>query len=328
MSKSFGKRTVLDRVSLRVDPGRVVAVVGQNGSGKSTLLRIAAGLLAASSGAVFRAGAVGYCPQDRGLAGRLTVREHVELFAAGRTSAVDRVMTVLKELWIGPELDDTVASVSGGTQQKLNLALAVASDPDLLLLDEPYQALGVPASRMYQRDGGPTPENIVALLRRVSSDPDTDVRTSWDALIFNWLVDNPSAHARQYALLLEKTTVRLAPLYGLRSQLPYQESRRPFSIGKTTSAMAFRNSRPFTKIPPPWAWVLAVQSPGLPKKEVIERVVDLSLQVPNAIKEAAEDLPSDLRGNVTAAKLVEGVQRHAKGRERLAWLWSKLREVI
>ena len=139
VSKSFGKRTVLDRVSLRVDPGRIVAVVGQNGSGKSTLLRIAAGLLAASSGAVFRAGAVGYCPQDRGLAGRLTVREHVELFAAGRTSAIDRVMTALKELWVGPEMDDAVASVSGGTQQKLNLALAVASDPDLLLLDEPYQ---------------------------------------------------------------------------------------------------------------------------------------------------------------------------------------------
>ena len=110
VSKSFGKRTVLDRVSLRVDPGRVVAVVGQNGSGKSTLLRIAAGLLAASSGEVFRAGAVGYCPQDRGLAGRLTIREHVELFAAGGTSAIDRVMTALKELWIGPELDDTVAN--------------------------------------------------------------------------------------------------------------------------------------------------------------------------------------------------------------------------
>ena len=139
VSKSFGKRTVLDRVSLRVDSGRIVAVVGQNGSGKSTLLRIAAGLLAASSGAVYKAGVVGYCPQDRGLTGRLTMREHVELFAAGRASAVDRVMTALNELWIGPEFDDTVDSVSGGTQQKLNLALAVASDPDLLLLDEPYQ---------------------------------------------------------------------------------------------------------------------------------------------------------------------------------------------
>ena len=190
------------------------------------------------------------------------------------------------------------------------------------------QALGVPASTMHQRDGGPTPESIVALLRKVSSDPDADVRTFWDALIFNWLVDNPSAHARQYSLLLEKTTVRLAPLYGLHSQLPYQESRHPFSIGKTTSAMAFRNSKPFTKIGPPWAWVFAVQSPGLPKKEILERIVDLSRQVPNAIREAAEHLPSDLQGNVTAAKLVEGVQRHAKGRERLAWLWSKLRDAI
>ena len=89
---------MLDRVSLRVDPERIVAVVGQNGSGKSTLLRIAAGLLAASSGTVFSTGAVGYCPQDRGLAGRLTVREHVEFFAAGRTSAIDRMMTALKEL--------------------------------------------------------------------------------------------------------------------------------------------------------------------------------------------------------------------------------------
>ena len=48
-------------------------------------------------------------------------------------------MTSLNELWVGPEMDDPVASVSGGTQQELNLALGVASDPDLLLLDEPYQ---------------------------------------------------------------------------------------------------------------------------------------------------------------------------------------------
>ncbi len=175
VSKSFGKRTVLDRVSLRVDPGRIVAVVGQNGSGKSTLLRIAAGLLAASSGAVLRADAVGYCPQDRGLAGRLTVQEHVELFAAGRTSAIDRVMTALKELWIGPELDDTVASVSGGTQQKLNLALTVASDPDLLLLDEPYQGFDRRTYEAFMAMLGHwrDEQRAVVIVTHMIDDPDT-----------------------------------------------------------------------------------------------------------------------------------------------------------
>ena len=175
VSKSFGKRTVLDRVSLRVDPGRIVAVVGQNGSGKSTLLRIAAGLLAASSGAVLRADAVGYCPQDQGLAGRLTVQEHVELFAAGRTSAIDRVMTALKELWIGPELDDTVASVSGGTQQKLNLALTVASDPDLLLLDEPYQGFDRRTYEAFMAMLGHwrDEQRAVVIVTHMIDDPDT-----------------------------------------------------------------------------------------------------------------------------------------------------------
>lgn len=143
ISKRFGRKAVLEDVSLDLRPGEAVALVGENGSGKTTLLRICAGLLRADSGTVRVPGRIGYCPQDAGVLELLTADEHMVLF--GRAAGLSR-QTALREgrrnlEWFGfPARERTVAKdLSGGTRQKLNLALALLGDPEVLLLDEPYQ---------------------------------------------------------------------------------------------------------------------------------------------------------------------------------------------
>lgn len=139
--KRYGRKVALDGANLRVSAGELVAVVGENGSGKSTLLRICAGLIAPDSGEVRVQGRVGYCPQETGLFDLLTADEHLQLFAPalGGASAVEEGRRLLAEFGF-PADDSTVArALSGGTQQKLNLVLALLGAPAVLLLDEPYQ---------------------------------------------------------------------------------------------------------------------------------------------------------------------------------------------
>lgn len=125
---------------LDVPPGRVLGIVGANGAGKSTLLRILVGQLAADSGTVQCRGRVGYCPQDTVLHPALTVREHVRLFqAAYRLDSCHRVWELLERLRFSESPRSRLHALSGGTRQKLNLALGLMHDPDVLLLDEPYQ---------------------------------------------------------------------------------------------------------------------------------------------------------------------------------------------
>ena len=86
------------------------------------------------------------------------------------------------------------------------------------------QALGLMPGRKYQQDGGPGIADIVSLIRRVSSDPSTDVERFLDANAFNWLIGGTDAHAKNYSLLIGASDeVRLSPLYDLSSQLPYPE---------------------------------------------------------------------------------------------------------
>lgn len=122
--------------------GELVGLVGENGSGKSTLMQIIVGLLARDGGEVQRPARLGYCPQLPMLWDKLTVDEHFELFARAydldedaRAQAVDEL---LEELRFARYLGYRVEELSGGTRQKLNLALALMHEPQLLLLDEPY----------------------------------------------------------------------------------------------------------------------------------------------------------------------------------------------
>jgi ABC-type multidrug transport system ATPase subunit len=149
VSKSF-RRGVLHRrrtdvlkgASMEVRPGELVGLVGENGSGKSVLMKIVVGLLARDGGEVERAGTLGYCPQEPLLWEKLTVGEHFELFAQAYELPDDEAQgaeeRLLDELEFSRYRGYRVEELSGGTRQKLNLALALMHEPALLLLDEPY----------------------------------------------------------------------------------------------------------------------------------------------------------------------------------------------
>jgi ABC-2 type transport system ATP-binding protein len=138
--KSFGRRPVLRGVSLSVEPGTLVGVVGENGSGKSTLLRILAGELRPDGGEVGCRGSLGYCPQRDGLNTALTVEQHLRLFAtAYGVKSIGTASELVARLGFAGYRDAQVCKLSGGTRQKLNLTLALMHDPDVLVLDEPYQ---------------------------------------------------------------------------------------------------------------------------------------------------------------------------------------------
>ena len=145
VSARRGRRTVLSGINLTIRRGEVVAVVGANGAGKSTLLQLCAGLLRASGGSIERTPNFGYAPQLDSLAPLLTVDEHLRLFGAARGIRQGRSIStgrrLLTRLGWTAHGDQIAGTLSGGTQQKLNVALAQLNAPDLLLLDEPYQGL-------------------------------------------------------------------------------------------------------------------------------------------------------------------------------------------
>ena len=138
--KSFGRRKVLKGVNFPVYRGTLVGIVGENGAGKSTLLRILAGELRPNQGDVYRHGTMGYCPQTVILNDALTVNQHLDYFrAVYNISDLRRADELVEMLGYQEYRQQLVGTLSGGTKQKLNLTLALMHQPQLLLLDEPYQ---------------------------------------------------------------------------------------------------------------------------------------------------------------------------------------------
>jgi ABC-type multidrug transport system ATPase subunit len=133
---------VLKGTTLEVRPGELVGLVGENGSGKSTLMKIVVGLMERDAGTIELDGKLGYCPQIPLLWEKLTVAEHFELFARAyeldSDGAKSAANDLLAELQFERYRDYRIEDLSGGTRQKLNLALALMHEPGLLLLDEPY----------------------------------------------------------------------------------------------------------------------------------------------------------------------------------------------
>lgn len=136
------RNQVLDGAAVTLHRGEVLGLVGENGSGKSTFMQILVGLLTADAGEVDLRGSLGYCPQRPVVFDRLTCDEHFELFgvAYGLTREARRrsQAELYEELDFARYAGMRADRLSGGTLAKLNLALAMLPDPDILMLDEPY----------------------------------------------------------------------------------------------------------------------------------------------------------------------------------------------
>jgi ABC-2 type transport system ATP-binding protein len=141
--KRYGDRVALRKVSLLAGRGELVAVIGPNGAGKTTLLSILAGIQPADEGAVEGPASIGWVPQQPALYGKLTVEENLMLFArlersADPQAAVDRMLDLTD---LAERGGDQVATLSGGNRQRVNIAIGLLGDPEVLLLDEPSSAL-------------------------------------------------------------------------------------------------------------------------------------------------------------------------------------------
>jgi ABC-2 type transport system ATP-binding protein len=138
VGKRYGARAALSNVSFNAAAGERLAIIGPNGAGKTTLLQILAGGLVADSGDV-TVPRSGWVPQRAAVYSKLTVRENLELFARLEHAPVGAVDRMLELTGLSP--GDETGRLSGGSRQRLNIAVGLLGDPPLVLLDEPSASL-------------------------------------------------------------------------------------------------------------------------------------------------------------------------------------------
>jgi branched-chain amino acid transport system ATP-binding protein len=155
----YDRSHVLQGVSLQVKTGQIVSLIGRNGAGKTTTLRSVLGVVARCTGSVrfhgeellglpvherFRRG-LGYVPEERRIVPGLTVRENLELGLVATPRATDRKAALQRAAALFPRLadrlDQVAETMSGGEQQMLAIARAMASEPRMLMLDEPTEGI-------------------------------------------------------------------------------------------------------------------------------------------------------------------------------------------
>ena len=151
--KKFGSRVIVDRVSFDVD-SEIRVIVGLNGSGKSTLLKIMAGIWPQDEGSIFiddrditrlspEDRQVGYVPQHPALFRTMTVRENIRYCLRNGRGSEEMVAKLIEMLELGEVLHQKADTLSGGFQSRVSMARALASNPQVMLLDEPLSDLDV-----------------------------------------------------------------------------------------------------------------------------------------------------------------------------------------
>ncbi len=154
ISKRYGSIQAVDGLTIDVPRGSLIGFLGPNGSGKTTTMRAVVGMVSLDRGTITWDGApvddsvrtrIGYMPQERGLYARMKVREQVVYFGrlAGlsRSAAGERADHWLERVGLADRTESLVQELSGGNQQRVQLAVSLVHDPELLILDEPFAGL-------------------------------------------------------------------------------------------------------------------------------------------------------------------------------------------
>jgi ABC-2 type transport system ATP-binding protein len=167
ITKRYGTLTAVEGLSLDVYEGEVFGLLGPNGAGKTTSINMLCGLLKPDAGEVFVGGKsitnsdakvksqVGVCPQNINLWNSLTCLEQMqyigEIYGMKKKTARERSRQLLRELDLEEKMNQLARTLSGGMQRRLNLAMALVHDPEILVLDEAEAGLD-PQSRVLVRE--------------------------------------------------------------------------------------------------------------------------------------------------------------------------------
>ena len=160
LTMKYGSFTAVDQLDLQVAKGEICALLGPNGAGKSTTLKMLTGLVLPTSGSVTVAGQapadakqrIGVLPENLGLFDDLTVQEHMslsaDLYALPGAVARERIDQLLRILNLEHGRDTLASRCSHGMRKKTSFAMALLHNPEVLFLDEPFEAIDPVSARL------------------------------------------------------------------------------------------------------------------------------------------------------------------------------------
>ncbi|MDY3332702.1 MAG: ATP-binding cassette domain-containing protein [Gallibacter sp.] len=161
--KAFGKKSVLDNISLNVEGGKAFGILGRNGAGKTTTIRILMNVFAQDKGEILVDGmpidydkiSIGYLPEERGLYPKKKIIDQLVYLSVlkgmDKKTAVEAIDYWLDKLGMMEYRNQKLESLSKGNQQKIQLITAIVHNPDIIILDEPFSGLD-PVNAMLLKD--------------------------------------------------------------------------------------------------------------------------------------------------------------------------------
>lgn len=145
LTKSYDKKTILNNINLTIDSGKIVGLLGENGAGKSTLMKCIVGLVKIDSGEInfkFKGkNKLGFLIEYPAFYPNLSAFDNLKIFASLLDIKNERISEVIKEVGLYKYTDVIFDNYSLGMKQRLGLARAILANPDLLILDEPFNGL-------------------------------------------------------------------------------------------------------------------------------------------------------------------------------------------
>jgi ABC-2 type transport system ATP-binding protein len=218
LCKSYGSKSVLQNLSLALEPGEIYGLLGPNGAGKTTTINIICGLLKADSGSIYLSGQpandrtkrqVGIVPQSNLLYTSLSCRDNLaflgRLYGLSRQACRQRIEVCLEAVNLLDKRDTPVECLSGGMQRRLSLAAAMLHKPQLVILDEPTTGLDIEAR-----------QDVWQLIRQLKEMGVTVLLTSH-------LFDEVERLCQRIGILRQGTIVAEGDLDTLRQQIPAHE---------------------------------------------------------------------------------------------------------